>query len=93
MTRLSPAPHDVPIRTEDGNGNPEEDAASIYKSINFPARLDQFVQTQEKHREFAKLKPPPTSNPTSGLGQSTIMHSDSGLSLSSSFTQVWYLWN
>ncbi|XP_078161333.1 ARM repeat superfamily protein [Carex rostrata] len=87
MTRLSPAPHDVPIRTEDGNGNPEEDAASIYKLINFPARLDQFVQTQDKHREFAKLKPLPTLNLTSGLGQSTIMHSDSGLSLSSSFTQ------
>lgn len=93
MTQLSPAQLDIPIRTEYGNGNPEQDAASIYKLIDFPVRLDQFVRTQEKHREFAKLKPPPVWNPPSGPGQGTGTHSDTGLSSSSSFTQVWYLWS
>jgi hypothetical protein len=89
MTWVSPSPHDISLRTEYGNGNPEQDAASVYKSIDFPARLDQFVRTQEKHREFAKSKPPPILNSPSGPGPGTGTHSDTGLSSSSSFNQVW----
>jgi hypothetical protein len=81
MTQASPSPI-----TEYGNGNLEQDAASVYESIDFPARLVQFVRTQEKHREHAKSKPPPILNPPSGPGPGT--HSDTGLSSSSSFTQV-----